>query len=63
MARVDEAAEMQASAIFRQLESEQASVNRIKTSQINAPPREAAQRFRSQNPQKYFRCGKLGHIA
>ena len=63
MARVDEAAEMQASAISHQLENEQASVNRIKTSRINAPPRERAQRFRSQNPKKCFRCGKLGHIA
>ena len=63
MARVDEGAEMHASAISHQLEKEQASVNRIKTSHIHAPPRERSQRFRSQNPKKCFRCGKLGHIA
>ena len=45
MARVDEAAEMQAFAISHQLEYEQASVNRMKTSHINAPPRERAQKF------------------
>ena len=62
MAQVDEASEMQASAISHQLENKQTSVNRIKTSHINTPPRERAQKFRSQNPKKCFRCSKLGHI-